>query len=120
MTLYLPAKQYADLDLRQVLQAMVSKVINECLTSRTVAKAEMIAMIREEGGDDILNVEIDDFGPGKNLSVYTAKNDGVRCAVKKELYVKADGILSVREAIDVSFVKHAQSNSTALAQGLRI
>ena len=120
VTLYLPAKQYADLDLRQVLQAMVSKVINECLTSRTVAKAEMIAMIREEGGDDILNVEIDDFGPGKNLSVYTAKNDGVRCAVKKELYVKADGILSVREAIDVSFVKHAQSNSTALAQGLRV
>lgn len=120
VTLYLPAKQYADLDLRQVLQAMVSKVINECLTSRTVAKAEMIAMIREEGGDDILNVEIDDFGPGKNLSVYTAKNDGVRCAVKKELYVKADGILSVREAIDVSFVKHAQSNSSALAQGLRV
>lgn len=117
VTLYLPAKQYADLELRGLLTTMVSEKINACLDERTVAKAQMISDIRSSGGEDIINVEVDDFGPGKNLSVYTAKNDSIRCAVKKELYIKADGVLDVRESINVQYVKHAQSNTSLLAQG---
>ena len=51
------------------------------------------------------------------MSVYTAKNDSILCAVKKELYIKADGVLDVRESINVQYVKHAQSNASLLAQG---
>lgn len=106
VTYYLDETTYNDFDIRQAIIRMSHEVINKHLEKERVSHSDIITDLKSKAGDGVLAVDLDRFGPDRNLSVFTTKDSSVRCSVKRLLRIQADRTLKVVEDIDVNFVKH--------------
>lgn len=104
----LSSAEYANLELRNNIIETTSRVINESLTYATVSADMMVVKLRAELGEDIISVEINKFGPNKDINTYTAMDGGMRCSVKRILSIATDGLKSIKEDIKVDFVRHIE------------
>lgn len=106
VTYFLNEATYNNFDLRKAITNMTHEVINDHLTRERVSRSDIIADLRAKAGEGTLAVDLEKFGPNKDLTVFTAKDGSMRTSVKRLLKLQADKTLKVSEDIDVSFVKH--------------
>jgi len=97
---------YANTELRTALSQSASDIINSVLARNTVSVSDIISRITAAAGTDVIGVKLDDLGPTKDISTYTAIDESTRCAVKRKLVVLPEGILRVQEDIAYDFVNH--------------
>jgi hypothetical protein len=97
---------YANESLRESIRIQTHEIINTLLQSRQVGTDDIIVAIRNRIGNDIIAVDVDKFGPNKDIPNYTMFDDTARCAVKRKLKSLPDGSLRVVEDITIEFVLH--------------
>lgn len=97
---------YTNTELRTALSQNASDIINSVLSRNTVSVSDIISRITAAAGTDVIGVKLDDLGPNKDISTYTAIDESTRCSVKRKLVVLPDGILRVQEDIAFDFVNH--------------
>lgn len=106
VTYFLDEATYNDFNIRQAIIRVTHEVINKHLENERVSRTDMLTDLKSQAGEGVLAVDIEKFGPEKNLTVFTTKDASVRCSVKRLLRVQADRTLKVVEDIDINFVKH--------------
>lgn len=106
VTYFLNEATYNDFDLRNAITSMTHEVINQHLERERVSRSDIIADLKAKAGEGVLGIDVDKFGPNKDLTVFTAKDGSMRTSVKRLIRLQADKTLKVIEDIDVSFVKH--------------
>lgn len=97
---------YANESLRESIRIQTHEIINSLLQVRQVGTDDIIVAIRNRIGNDIIAVDVDKFGPNKDIPNYTMFDDTARCAVKRKLKNLPDGSLRVVEDITIEFVLH--------------
>lgn len=97
---------YANESLRESIRVQTHEIINSLLQVRQVGTDDIIVAIRSQLGSDVIAVDVDKFGPNKDIPNYTMFDDTARCAVKRKLKSLPDGSLRVAEDITIEFVLH--------------
>lgn len=103
---FLSATNYSNFELRNSIEITASRVINEVLRKATVTVSEIVDRLRDELGGDVIAIDFSRFGPNRDLTAYTAVDDGNRCSVKRVLTQLPNGDLALVEDIQVTFIRH--------------
>lgn len=105
--LYVSAAVAANEELRRTLQVQTIQTISKYLREKTtVSVSAMLKLLREQYGQDVIDVELSGLGGDANLSVVTLLDDGDRCSIRKRLVAQADDTLIVQEDVTFDFVRH--------------
>lgn len=106
VTYHMSLVSYTNTELRTALAKNASKIISDVLSRNTVSVSDIISRITADAGNDVIGVKVDDFGPSKDISTYTAIDESTRCAIKRKLVVLPEGVLTVEEDLAFDFVNH--------------
>lgn len=105
---FLTTANYTNFELRKSIEETTSRIINDVLRKATVSVSELVERLHDELGTDVVAIDFSKFGPNKDITAYTATDDGNRCSVKRKLTQLPNGTLAVVEDIQVSFVRHLE------------
>lgn len=103
---FLTAENYANFELRASIEKTTSRIINQALRNTTVSVSSIIEKLKVELGDDVVAIDLGKLGPNRDLTAFTAIDDGYRCSVGRKIVELPDGKLSLEEDIKVGFVRH--------------
>jgi hypothetical protein len=105
--LYVSAAVAKNDKLRQTLQSQTVLIISAYLREKTtVSMSAILKALRDQYGQDVIDVEVSGLGGDANLPVLTLLNDGDRCSIRKRLVAQADDTLIVQEDVTFDFVRH--------------
>lgn len=107
--LYVTDIVYRNTALRESLTKTTIKRLDELLKSSQISMSTVVADLRSNYADDVLNVKVKGLGGEKDLSALMILDDGDRCALRKRLVALADGSLIVSEDVTVNFIRHQVS-----------
>jgi hypothetical protein len=103
VSLYVPQEVFQNDDLKSQLQKQSISVISDYLKNSTLAISDIIELLKEAYGDDVIDVQLSLFGPAANLPVMQLVNEVHRCGIRKRLVSRDDEKLVVEEDITVTF-----------------
>lgn len=103
---YMERSKYTDLQLREAISQKTKQVINLALQKSTVSRDYIQTQLKSAMGNDVVAVDMDNFGSDKSIPTFTAVDDSARCAVGRRLRVLPDNSIIVEEAITVDFIPH--------------
>lgn len=101
--LYVPAEVMQNDELKAQLKKQTIAVISEYLKNRTLAVSDIIELLKQAYGSDVIDVQVSQFGPAANIPVMQLVNEVHRCGIRKRLVSRDDEKLVVEEAITVSY-----------------
>lgn len=106
---YLRDSAFGNASLRDALSRSTRTIVNEMLGRKTVAVSDIIARLKANAGDDVINIEAGGLG-NKNgeFSVVTIQDDAVRMSLRKRLTILSNQLLTVQDDIDIGFMKHTK------------
>jgi len=106
--LYVTKSVYENDVLRKKLYVKTVKSIHTALQATQVSKSYITSALRQEYGDDVLDVQLSGLaGSDKDDNVLTVIDDGVHLSIARRLVVREDGVLTVQEDVDVQFIVHS-------------
>lgn len=115
ITFYMTDNGYKNNSLRTNLSSKVSSAIASVIGRATFGNTDLVESLREYRTSDVVDIEFKGLGPKQDISVLTAQDDTMRCAIKKRLDVASDGTLTVKEDISITFLKHTSATSSLTA-----
>lgn len=105
--LYVTAAVFKDLELRQTLERQTITAQSAYLRDRSqVSLSAMLNALREQYGEDVIDVEVSGLGGDLNLPVVTLLDDGDRLSIRKRLVAQADDTLIVQEDVTFDTKRH--------------
>lgn len=104
--LYVPPVTFTDTALLDALVKTTIKAIDIELQKPTISTSAIQTTLRAIYSKDVVEVTLEGLGAGVSSDTFTLVNKADRCSIKKRLVALADGVLAVREAIDIEIVKH--------------
>ena len=103
---YLTIENYTDLELRRSITETTSRVINRMLQRSTVSTELIAQQLRQEIGEDVVSIEIDDIPVAGGITTYTTKDDSTSSSVKRILRILPNGERIINEDITVEWIRH--------------
>jgi hypothetical protein len=103
VTYVLVPAAYTDSAIRSRLSASTRDVIIETVSQPVFSKSELIRRLKENGGEYVVDVSINDVLNGYNVGVLLPENTNF--SVFSELVPLSNGRLDVQDAIDVTFIR---------------
>ena len=104
---YLTDSAYSNPAIREALSASTRTIVNELLGRRTVSLSDIIARLKANAGEDVINIEAGGLGGRDNVSVISVEDDAVRLTLRKRLVVLSNQFVTVQDDIDISFLRHS-------------
>lgn len=98
---------FRDGALRTALERMTMRVIDATLQKSVVTLNEIIARITAEAGSDVIAVKVTGLGGEMAYPVITLVDDAARLSIKRKAIDKADGTITVRDDVEISFIQHS-------------
>jgi hypothetical protein len=105
---YLKESAYGNASLREAMARSTRQIINDMLGRKTVAMSDIIARLKANAGDDVINIEAGGLGGDDEYSVITIEDDALRMSLRKRLTILSNQMMAVQDDIDVGFKKHTQ------------
>lgn len=109
--LYLTQLGYQDSSLKANLGKMVMQVLAAAVEDGTVSTLEMMAAIKEQGGEQLPGAEVSGLGGANNYAVVSLKDDAQRLSIRKKLVAKPDGFYGVEDDAEIGFIRHTPGRS---------
>lgn len=106
VTLFVNKSVYVNDDLRTQLTQSTVKTISSMLDNVTVSISAITSALRDQYGDDVIDVQLTGLGGSANLHALTVLDEGDRCSIRKRLVALSDDSLIVQEDVTVDFVRH--------------
>ncbi len=100
------AQVFRDGELRATLEEMAIKVIDDELKKPVVTTNNMVSMITEQAGSDIIAVKLTGLGGVAAHPVITMVDDASRLSIRRKAVDRADGTITVRDDVEISFIQH--------------
>lgn len=104
---YLSSTAYSNSDLREVLSQTTREIVNEMLGRTTVVISDIITRLKENGGDDVISIEVGGLGDSNNFSTLSVTDEAVRLSLRQRLAVQSNQLLSAEDDIDIAFLRHS-------------
>lgn len=109
--LYLTQLGYQDSSLKANLGKMVMQVLADAVSDGTVSTLEMMAAIKEQGGEELPGAEVSGLGGEQNYAVVSLADDAQRLSIRKKLVAKPDGFYGVEDDAEIGFIRHTPGRS---------
>lgn len=107
VTYYLTKSGYKNQNLKETLQASTPRIINEWLyNATTTANSDLIALLKAQGAAEVPAVRVDAYAGNTIIDVISNADTLTGFSVRKQLRLTGDGLLSVTEDVDVTFLPH--------------
>lgn len=107
VTFYLSQSGYKNQNLKETLQTAAPRIINSWLYDETsVANSDLTAMLKDIAKVDVKAVKIDAHSGNTIIDIISNADSLSGFSVRKLLRLSGDGLLSVQEDIDVTFLPH--------------
>lgn len=106
VTLYVPDRVTNNEEIKSKLEETTVDVIVEALKKSVVSKDSIISALRENYGADVIAISIDGLGGSDNFDLVSIINDTNRFTLKKRLISLADNTITLKDDVNVSFVRH--------------
>lgn len=90
-------------ELKARLKKRTIEVISEYMKNRILAISDLIELLKEAYGEDVIDVQITLFGPAANIPVMQLVNEVHRCGIRKRLVSRDDEKLVVEEDITINY-----------------
>lgn len=101
---YLTEAGYNNDELRAKLSANVNAVVSNEIAKVRLSAIEIETKLKEDGGPEVIGVDVRRWGPKYNIPILTLENPGDSFSVREKLVVLPNGIIAVEDTIDVGFV----------------
>lgn len=115
ITFYMTDNGYKNTSLRENLSSKVSGAIKAVIAKSTFGNTDLVDSLRPYRTSDVVDIEFEGLGVKNDISVLTALDDTMRCAIKKRLDVASDNTLTVKEDINITYLKHTSATSSLTA-----
>jgi len=103
---YLTRIGHGNVELRSELTRTAVSVINGALDEETISVATMSRRIKDQVGDDVLDVVVSGLGGDNNFEMLSLLDDSTRLGIRKRLDVLPNGDLTVQDDVTVEFIRH--------------
>lgn len=104
---YLTQGGYKNQNLKDSLLASSPKVINEMLDgATTISTAEIIESLRKNAPAEVVGIKLNALAGDSTVDIISNEDALTGFSVRKQLKLTSDQLVSVQEAIDISFMPH--------------
>lgn len=104
---YLDNSGFNNTNLKDNLKSTTPGLINELLlSSDTVGMSDIIKKLKDDAGENCRDVKIGAFAGDTTLDVVSNLDSSSGFSVRKLLETGSNGLLSVKEAVEVNFLEH--------------
>lgn len=105
--LYMSAAGHENIPLRTSLTQTVLRVISNMIGLKTVSTVAMCQAIKDQVGDDVIDVAITGLGGiDNNFDIVTIVEDSDSLGIRKRISVLPNNTLTVEDDINVEFIRH--------------
>lgn len=104
--LHVPASTADNLDLLNSLQRTTIRVIDENIRGVTTAISSIESKLRDQYGNDVIDVEIRGLGGLNNYSTVSVIDSPARLSIRKQLTAQPDGQLIIEEGVNFEIIRH--------------
>jgi hypothetical protein len=106
LELYVTTDIYKNTYIRQSLELLTVKYLNDAIKLRTVSISDMILELKYRYGENVISFNLTGLGGSKNYETITLINDSDSLSLRKKLVVKEDNSLAVIEDISIKFIDY--------------
>lgn len=107
VTYYLDNTGFNNTNLKDNLKSTTPAIINNMLlTKDTIGTSDLIEALKADAGPNCMDVKIGAFAGDTTLDVVSNLDSSSGFSVRKLLEAGSNGLLSIKEAVDVSFLQH--------------
>lgn len=107
ITYYLNKTGFGNQNLKDALTESTPTTINNALLNNTtIGVSDLVTALRQDAGTDVVDVEVGALAGDTTVDVMSSIDALSGFSVRKELETGTDGLLSVKEKIDVIFLLH--------------
>lgn len=108
VTYYLTSNGNRNEILKQSLKDTTPNLINQALFGETtVGGAELIDVLKRNAVKDVVDVKLSAFSGDESIDVVSTLDDLSGFSIRKSLALANDGVLSVKENVDIIFLEHS-------------
>ncbi len=104
---YVTRNAYNDAELRRKLTENARAVIANHLGNAVVSIDDITTDLKTQAGTDVIAIEVTGLGDANDFAVVTLLDESMRCSVRKRIVALSDGTLTIEDAMDVNFRRHA-------------
>lgn len=97
-------------NLKDNLGTSTHRLINNELLDSTVSLSEIIQSLKDNGGNDVLDVQVKAVSGTTSIEIVTNVDNTNGFSVRKVLEQTADRFLTIKEDIDIQFKRHMPEN----------
>lgn len=90
-------------ELKDKLKNKTIAVISLYLQNQRLANSDIVELLKEVYGDDVIDVQVSLFGQNYDIPAMELVNEVHRCGIRKRLVARDDELLVVEEDINVNF-----------------
>jgi hypothetical protein len=106
VTYYLTATDYKNVSLKDALTASTPKIINEALYGATTIDVAGLSRLLKEAGSGVVSVKLSALAGDSTVDVISNADSLTGFSIRKKLQQSSDGLLSIKEDIDIVFLPH--------------
>lgn len=106
--IYVPTSVYRDDALKSEIRRTVREVVSNQLKTVRVQRSTIINALRENIGDEVVEVAVRNLGGSADYDVVTMVDESARLCIGKKLTQLPDGTYGVEDAIDIMFTQHGE------------
>ncbi|EBV8434221.1 hypothetical protein AVA65_08220 [Salmonella enterica subsp. enterica serovar Minnesota] len=107
VTYYLNNTGFNNTNLKDTLRDTTPQIINNLLLSNnTLGMSDITEALKKDAGSDVVDVKIGAFAGDTTLDVVSNLDSSSGFSVRKLLETGSNGLLSVKEAVEVNFLQH--------------
>lgn len=103
----LEAGAYEDNALRRNLALSTKTIIARALDKPTLAMSELVTMLKNEGGEYVVDVHVENPIDGYNVATVSPEN--AKFSIKSEIVPMSNGVLDIVDSVDVTFTRKVTS-----------
>lgn len=108
VTYYLTPAGRTDNELQLQLAFNVRRVVSEEIQSTMISAPLLENRLREEGGSEVIDVDVERFGPNKDIAVMSLDDPSTSFGIQESLVLLANGDIDIEDSIDINFVEFRQ------------
>lgn len=110
---YMSAADRENVALLKTIRNITAKVTNEYLnTNQTISTTALGSLLKDAIGSSIIAAEVVPFGENQDMRVFTVIGDASSATLSKKLDIEADGTLTIKDDIVISYNRHDVAPAT--------
>lgn len=102
---YLTDAGFRNMGLRNSIEARTRALLSDVITRRSLSVSDIIDELKELAGADVKSIDMDRFGPAKDLPLMTLSDSGSSFVIGNSMVALSDGTIDVVDTVNITFIR---------------